>query len=98
MAKVEAPCLPASLIHLADVNSFAGNRGKLSQESYNRYVDRIMSWNITDSSNVWYTPMYCMAPWSVRRMIAGMDMFFKSQIHITETKPVDCGQQQLSLF
>lgn len=42
MAKVEAPCLPASLIHLADVNSFAGNRGKLSQKSYNRYVDRIM--------------------------------------------------------
>lgn len=52
MAKVEAPCLPASLIHLADVNSFAGNRGKLSQESYNRYVDRIMSWNITDSKKI----------------------------------------------
>lgn len=22
---------------------------------------------VDDSSNVWYTPMYCMAPWSVRR-------------------------------
>lgn len=53
---------------------------------------------VDDSSNVWYTPMYCIAPWSVRRMIAGMDMFFKSQSHITETKTVDCGQQQLSLF
>lgn len=96
MAKVEAPCLPASLIHLADVNSFAGNRGKLSQPA--TAVDNRGLIPGDDSSNVWYTPMYCMAPWSVRRMIAGMDMFFKSQIHITETKPVDCGQQQLSLF
>ena len=40
--------LDSNLIHLANYNSFNGNRGNLSNESYQAYGKEILEWPIAD--------------------------------------------------
>lgn len=40
--------LDSNLIHLANYNSFNGNRGNLSNESYQAYGKEILEWSIAD--------------------------------------------------
>lgn len=45
---MEIKKLDEKIIQIANSNSFNGNRGDLSAQSYKSYADEIIGWNISD--------------------------------------------------
>lgn len=46
---LEIKQLDSRLIHIANSNSFNGNRGDLSEETYKSYVQEVLGWEIPDT-------------------------------------------------